>query len=197
MSDANAKALAPRRKGALLEPLLANLRLRRIARHVPKGAVVADFGSGPDAANLRVLSARIARGIGIDLTADKAEFGNVSVVPGDLCDNVSLEDGAVDCVISLAVIEHVESPAKMLAQALRVLKPGGLLLMTNPTPRAKPVLEFLSFKLGIVSKDQIIDHKQYISRREMENLLAEAGFVAVRCRTFQLGMNLFSKALKP
>ena len=197
MSDANAKALAPRRKSALLEPLLASLRLRRIAKHLPKGAVVADFGSGPEAANLQRLSARISRGIGIDLTADKAEFGNVSVIPGDLCAGVPLADGSMDCVISLAVIEHVDSPAKMLAQAFRVLKPGGLLLMTNPTPRAKPVLEFLSYKLGIVSKDQIIDHKQYIGRREMEGLLAGAGFVNVRCRTFQLGMNLFSKAHKP
>lgn len=197
MSDADAKALAPRRKSALIEPLLASLRLRRIARHVPRGAVVADFGSGPEAANLRRLSDRIARGIGIDLTADKAEFGNVSVIPGDLCIGVPLDDSSVDCVISLAVIEHVSSPAQMLAQAMRVLKPGGLLLMTNPTPRAKPVLEFLSFRLGIVSKDQIIDHKQYLGRREMEGLLAQAGFVSVRCRTFQLGMNLFSKAHKP
>ncbi|GIK52744.1 MAG: class I SAM-dependent methyltransferase [Planctomycetaceae bacterium] len=195
--SAPTKALAPRRKGALLEPLLANLRLRRISRQVPHGAVVADFGSGPEAANLRRMSARISRGIGIDLTADKAEFGNVTVIPGDLCEGVPLDDSSMDCVISLAVIEHVDSPAKMLAQAFRVLKPGGLLLMTNPTPRAKPVLEFLSFKLGIVSKDQIIDHKQYIGRREMEGLLAAAGFIHVRCRTFQLGMNLFSRAQKP
>lgn len=191
------KALAPRRKSALLEPLLANLRLRRISRHVPRGAVVADFGCGPEAVNLQRMSARISKGVGIDLTADKAEFGNISVLPGNLCEGVPLADASMDCVISLAVIEHVDSPAHMLAQAFRVLKPGGLLLMTNPTPRAKPVLEFLSYKLGIVSKDQIIDHKQYIGRHEMEELLATAGFTSVRCRTFQLGMNLFSKAQKP
>jgi SAM-dependent methyltransferase len=191
------KALAPRRKSALLEPLLASLRLRRISKHVPLGAVAADFGCGPEAANLLRMSAHIARGIGIDLTADKAEFGNVSVLPGNLCESVPLLDASMDCVISLAVIEHVDSPPHMLAQAFRVLKPGGLLLMTNPTPRAKPVLEFLSYKLRIVSKDQIIDHKHYIGRREMEGLLATGGFVNVRCRTFQLGMNLFTRAQKP
>ncbi len=191
------KALAPRRKSALLEPLLANLRLRRVSRHVPRGSIVADFGCGPEAANLQRMSAKISKGVGIDLTADKAEFGNVSVLPGNLCEGVPLADASMDCVISLAVIEHVDSPPHMLAQAFRVLKPGGLLLMTNPTPRAKPVLEFLSYKLGIVSKDQIIDHKQYIGRNEMEGLLAAAGFIDVRCRTFQLGMNLFSRARKP
>ena len=197
MSATPDKALAPRRKSALLEPLLATLRLRRVARQVPRGAVVADFGCGPEAMNLRRMGARISKGIGIDLTADAAEFGNVRVLPGNLCERVPLDDGSVDCVISLAVIEHVDSPALFLAQALRVLKPRGLLLMTNPTPRAKPVLEFLSYKLGIVSKDQIIDHKQYIGRREMEEMLARAGFESVRCRTFQLGMNLFSRAQKP
>ena len=197
MSATPDKALAPRRKSALLEPLLATLRLRRVARQVPRGAVVADFGCGPEAMNLRRMGARISKGIGIDLTADAAEFGNVRVLPGNLCERVPLDDASVDCVISLAVIEHVDSPALFLAQALRVLKPGGLLLMTNPTPRAKPVLEFLSYKLGIVSKDQIIDHKQYIGRRQMEEMLARAGFESVRGRTFQRGMNLFSRAKKP
>jgi SAM-dependent methyltransferase len=195
-TPAQGKALAPRRKSALLEPLLAALRLRRIARFVPRG-IVADFGCGPEAANLRRLASRFERGIGIDLTADAAEVGNVRVLPGDLCGHVPLDDASVDCVISLAVIEHVNDPRKFLAQAFRVLRPGGILLMTNPTPRAKPVLEFLSFRLGIVSKDQIIDHKQYIGRREMEALLEKAGFREIRCRTFQLGMNLFSRAKKP
>jgi ubiquinone/menaquinone biosynthesis C-methylase UbiE len=195
--NASAKALEPLRKSALLEPLLASLRRRRISKHVPQGAVVADLGCGPDAATLRSMSQRISRGYGIDLTADKAEFGNVTVLPGNLCEGVPLNDASVDCVISLAVIEHVDNPPHMLAQAFRVLKAGGLLLMTNPTPRAKPVLEFLSYKLGIVSKDQIIDHKQYIGRREMETMLAAAKFTNVRCRTFQFGMNLFTKAFKP
>lgn len=191
------KALAPRRKGALLEPLLAKLRLRRIARHIPQGGRIADFGCGPEAANLRRLEARFDSGIGIDLTADAADFGKVKVLPGDLCKGVPLPDGSLDCVMSLAVIEHVDSPAMMLAQAFRVLKSGGVLLMTNPTPRAKPVLEFLSFKLGIVSADQIIDHKQYIGKTMMLELLTAAGFVRAKCSTFQLGMNLFTKAFKP
>ena len=48
-----------------------------------------------------------------------------------------------------------------------MLKPGGLLVLTVPSWRAKPVLEFLSFRLGIVSRAEIEDHKRYFDRRDL------------------------------
>ncbi|KQX70041.1 hypothetical protein ASD06_00810 [Angustibacter sp. Root456] len=41
-------------------------------------------------------------------------------------------DAAVDVVLSLQVIEHIWSPDQLLAETVRVLRPGGLLALTTP-----------------------------------------------------------------
>src|SRR5215813_5582153 len=40
-----------------------------------------------------------------------------------------LSDQSIDCVLSTQVLEHVEEPALYLAEAYRVLKPGGALIL--------------------------------------------------------------------
>lgn len=45
--------------------------------------------------------------------------------------NVDLEDNSVELVISTQVLEHVESPAAYLAEAHRVCKSNGLLLLST------------------------------------------------------------------
>ncbi len=46
-----------------------------------------------------------------------------------LVEDVDLPEGAYDCVISLAVIEHVMEPAEFLARIRRLLRPDGLVLL--------------------------------------------------------------------
>lgn len=41
------------------------------------------------------------------------------------------------------------------------------MLLTVPSKYAKPVLEFLAFKVGIVNRDEIMDHKQYFNREDL------------------------------
>lgn len=44
---------------------------------------------------------------------------------------VDLPDGSCDCVLSTQVLEHVREPARYLAEAHRVLRPGGALILTT------------------------------------------------------------------
>jgi 2-polyprenyl-3-methyl-5-hydroxy-6-metoxy-1,4-benzoquinol methylase len=44
----------------------------------------------------------------------------------------ALEDNAYDCVVSFQVIEHIEDDALFLKEIYRVLKPGGIALLTTP-----------------------------------------------------------------
>jgi len=46
--------------------------------------------------------------------------------------DVPLRDGAADCVLSTQVIEHVPRPFEVVAEAARLLKPGGSLLLSAP-----------------------------------------------------------------
>jgi len=46
-----------------------------------------------------------------------------------------LDDGSVDCVVSTEVLEHLyHHPAGYLAECWRILRPGGLLVLSTPNP---------------------------------------------------------------
>lgn len=54
-------------------------------------------------------------------------------------ERLSFADGSFDLILSNDVLEHVADPQKALAEACRVLRPGGVLLMTVPFHLDKPV----------------------------------------------------------
>ena len=98
----------------------------------------------------------------------------------------------------LAVLEHLDlilvNP--LFSEFKRVLKPNGKIILTSPTPKSKNIMDFLAFKLGIISKLEIGDHKKYYSKKDLEKLSRQNGFVLEEYKTFQFGLNslcLFEK----
>jgi predicted SAM-dependent methyltransferase len=89
----------------------------------------------------------------------------------------------------MAVLEHLAKPEYILREIQRVLRPCGILAGTVPSDRAKPILEFLSYRLGIVNPDEIRDHKRYYNRKTLFAILEQTGFVHIRHSYFQLGLN--------
>lgn len=64
--------------------------------------------------------------------------------------------------------------------------------MTVPSVWAQPVLEFLAYRLKIVSEAEIRDHKRYYNRAKLHRVLVdEGGFKNFNHRYFQLWMNNF------
>ena len=80
----------------------------------------------------------------------------------------------------------------ILREIERVLKPGGLLLMTVPSIWSKPVLEFLAFKLGIVDPVQIKAHKTYYNYKLIMELFSNIERLVIKKHQyFQIFMNNF------
>lgn len=183
----------------LLEPLLRGLRLRRvypmIARY-PECRLL-DVGCGWEARLLRTMAPRIATGTGIDRKAPQLDDGKVRTLQCDLEAAFPFASASFDVATMLAVLEHLDRPLEVLAEVLRVLRPGGALVLTVPSHAAKPVLEFLAFRLGIVSRAEIADHKRYWNRRELMEAASACGFEPVLHRYFQLGFNNFCVLRKP
>lgn len=68
--------------------------------------------------------------------------------------SVPMRTGAADCVISTQVIEHVPRPWEVFAEAARVLRPGGSLLVTAPQAQwlhEEPHDYFRYTKYGLMS----------------------------------------------
>ena len=181
-----------------LDHLIRSLRERRVRALVHEGDVVVDVGCGHRMWFLRSVAGRVGRGIGIDPDVDGDAPPPLEALATDAVTGLgSLATSSVDLLVSLAAIEHVEPstvPA-LLGEARRVVRPGGRLVLTTPTPRAKPVLELLAYRLRIISRAEVADHKAYYGRDDLVGLVRGAGFEDIAYRTFQFGLNSMAVAV--
>jgi SAM-dependent methyltransferase len=185
-----------------LDPFLFAARTRRVIAHLPPTArVVADLGCGFDARLLRQLDAegRLDQGIGIDLAVGPVPSDSrLTTIAADLNEPLPIPDHVADAAVSLAVLEHLTEPRGHLAELHRILRPNGVLLLTTPTARAKPVLEFIAYRLHLIDAEEIRDHKHYFSGPELNALVVDAGFDRSRVswRQFSFGFNQLLVAQK-
>lgn len=111
-------------------------------------SLLVDLGTGTGRM-LELFGARAVRALGFDVShdmlayarakLDHAGLAQVQARHGDLY-NVPLPDGAADAVILHQVLHFLDDPAASIAEAARLLKPGGKLLVVDFAPHE---LEFL------------------------------------------------------
>jgi SAM-dependent methyltransferase len=179
------------------EKLLGNMRFNKIINQVPQDATVLDAGCGYHGTLLKRLEPKISQGIGVDISVNQqVKNHKLNLIQHDLNQTLPLANDQFDVVISLANLEHLENSRGAFQEMHRVMKPGGFLLLTTPTPLAKPVLEFLSYDLKIISEEEIRDHKIYFNRDLLATYCRMAGFSWWEHRYFQMGMNNFLRAQK-
>lgn len=178
------------------DKILSSLRFKKVEKYIEPDSKILDLGCGYNGRLLAKLETKIKSGVGIDISVN-ANYQNqkIQLIAYDLNANLPLQGGEFDFVVSLANLEHLENPKKMLEEIYRVLKPGGKLLLTTPSTYGKPVLEFLA-AVGLVSKQEIRDHKNYFSKKILLDHCREIGFSSCRHKYFQLGMNNYLIAKK-
>ncbi len=92
------------------------------------GDVVLDVGCGEQP--YRALFAGFARYVGFD-SPSRPDSGRRADVYGD-ASGLPFASGCADAVLCTEVIEHVDDPAAMLREMHRVLKRGGMLILSAP-----------------------------------------------------------------
>ena len=146
-----------------LDRYLQSARIKRGRPFVKQGDVVVDVGCA-DGAMFKEWQGLIGRGVGVDPALDKHETGpNYELCPGNFPEAVP--DGVrADLITMFAVLEHIppDRRAELAAACSKILKPGGQIVATVPSPRVDSILHVLS-ALRLV--DGIAVHERCASRR--------------------------------
>jgi ubiquinone/menaquinone biosynthesis C-methylase UbiE len=123
------------------------------------------------------------------------------VLPFDLEKDFSFPfcDECFNAVTMLAVMEHIDPSriGKILREVVRVLKPGGIFVLTTPAPWTDGLLRSLG-RLKLVSPAEIGEHKAYYDRRKVYQILRESGFGKdkIRAGCFEWFMNVWATGKK-
>ncbi|GGL38136.1 hypothetical protein GCM10011588_60940 [Nocardia jinanensis] len=132
--------------------------------------VVLEAGSGEGyGANMIAGVAQAVVGLDYDRGAAvhvRTRYPAVHMIRGNLA-ALPLPEAAVDAVVNFQVIEHLWDQAEFLRECLRVLRPGGELLISTPNR--------ITFSPG---RDTPLNpfHTRELNAAELTELLEEAGF---------------------
>lgn len=109
---------------------------------------------------------------------------------------LSFPAGQFDHVVMLAVLEHLTEPEPVLREALRVLAPGGSLIMTWPASAVDPILAVLR-KMRLISDEmESEEHQKRIPVEALQEMLEKIGFQKFLHKRFELGLNNLLVATK-
>jgi ubiquinone/menaquinone biosynthesis C-methylase UbiE len=186
----------------LLETWLAKQRARVVDQLIPpvaRSGRLLDIGCG--AYPFFLAHTEFREKVGLDSAVEKIDDDSMALMTFDLhCETaLPFEDNFFDVVTMLAVFEHIE-PARLsgvLSEIRRVLKPGGLYILTTPAKWADKLLRTMA-KLRLVSQQEIEDHKDVYDHAKISSLLRQANFKGpyITGGFFELFMNLWVSAMK-
>lgn len=173
-------------------------RIQKVIKHIPENSVLLDIGCGPDFHFLKSVKQKIKGGIGIDKKAKAYKDSKLEIKKFEISKTLPFANQSLDTITILAVLEHLQLPENILRQCFLALRTKGKLILTTPSPRAKTFLEFSAFRIKIIDPEQIKNHKNYFSSKDIQRMLISAGFERkkIKIRSFELGVNNLAIAEK-
>lgn len=191
---------ARRRRMPLLSGYILSQRYARIQPFL--GRRVLDVGCSN--AHLSSLIPADAEYVGLDGSAVLLEQGR-RFHPGRQLIQLDLErdelpaallDAPFDTLVMMALLEHLERPAALIARLAPLLLPGGRLIATTPSPFGHRVHR-VGAALGLFYHEAADDHKSILDLRALRDMASGAGLAPEVCRSFSWGCNQLLVARRP
>ena len=170
-----------------LDHTIRDARFAKARAFVEVGDDVLDVGCG-DGEMFRQWDDLIGRGIGIDPdVTTTTTVGRHELRPGSFPDGT--QDVECDVVTMLAVLEHVppDQYGSVAEACARVLRPGGRVVITVPSPLVDRILDVL-IALRLLDGMHAEEHHGFVPSDTVEIFEGDR-FELIRHRTFQLGLN--------
>lgn len=175
---------------------LRALRVGKVLQYIPDNAEVCDIGCGIHLDLFQHLPT-LKKGYGIDLTLPSGKRSEtIEIINTDVENGLPLPDESVDVVAMLACLEHITNDQELLRESYRILRPGGVIVVTVPTIWNKPIGEFLAYRLHVIEESEYRDHKRYYTKTKLTKDLTTAGFSSVKTGYWEFAMNTFGYGKK-
>lgn len=130
------------------------------------------------------LSNRITEGTGTFIVADIFSKSGLDLIENHLSQNPV----EVDCITSLAVLEHLADPSGFIRSISRFLRRGTSIIGTTPHPRGRSLHDGFA-KLGICSAEGAEDHEKFLGYNDLKSMSEECNLDLVLYRQFLAGLN--------
>ena len=151
-------------------------RIPLFQEEIGQGRHVLDLGCRSGALTRHLLEGNEVVGVDVDEAAlAKAEQLGIDVIAADVEEPLPLESESFDAVVAGELLEHLRFPQALVAEARRVLRPGGVLV--GSVPNAFRLQNRLRFLLGL-QPDKDPTHLHMFTAADIGSLLSD--FAAVR-----------------
>jgi ubiquinone/menaquinone biosynthesis C-methylase UbiE len=195
------------RGDGLLEGFLAEQRSKVADRLIPsiyREGRILDIGCGTYPFFL--LKTKFSEKYGLDKVIPDSciqRFQNqkITIINYDVekKDILPFDNEFFNVVTMLAVFEHIEKKglAKLLSEIHRILKPGGMYILTTPASWSDILIKLMA-KLRLVSHAEIEEHKYVYNHSIISSMLQEANFSKEKLQFgyFEIFMNMWATATK-
>lgn len=187
-------------------PNTHNRVLELVKQYFPdaKGVNVCDLPCGAG-----MFSARLAQ-LGMNVTAVDLEavepfyFDKTRRMLADANLPLPFKDGEFDALVSIEGIEHLENPSFFVRECARVVKPGGLVILSTPnvdsyrSRRSTHVHGFHKYFKPVSAEHKMAWHLHPIDMTFVRGAIRKAGLVIREVAVNRMsGKGLISEALRP
>jgi SAM-dependent methyltransferase len=152
--------------------IVADLIGRHLTNRAEPHILDVGCGTGRMAEDLSALGDLVALDPSSEATAYTRSRGFFSVAQGS-AEALPFENESFDLVTALDVIEHVQHDDMALSEMARVLRPGGIAVITVP-----------AFMFLWSGHDEALHHKRRYRKPELAGKVSKAGLQVQRCSYF-------------
>jgi SAM-dependent methyltransferase len=189
----------------LLEPTLARLRTGRANRLIPpelRAGRILDIGCGSFPYFLAHTAFKEKFAVDqLPMPAETATTNQIEFFALDLnrAPRLPFENDYFEAVTLLAVVEHLnpDSLAQLFKESRRVLRPGGMVILTTPAAWSDGLLHLMAH-LNLVSAEEIHEHAFAYTLPLLGWHFGQAGFAMTKLRFgyFEFMLNMWATAEK-
>jgi 2-polyprenyl-3-methyl-5-hydroxy-6-metoxy-1,4-benzoquinol methylase len=158
--------------------------IARVIEDLGLGGHVLDFGAGKGRLAMHLASTdRFESVTAVDLVVPPpSENRAIQWIEADLNFPLNTEAEMFDVIVAAEVIEHLENPRALAREWLRLLRPGGTLVVSTPNNESWRSLFALVFKghYALFGQESYPAHITALLRKDIERIVTEAGFEGPR-----------------